>query len=73
MTEAGRAFGLALPEISAATKIWRRMYDSEEQLSRDVRDFIREPRALGLLEEAEVDLDADDDGVQIAVLEKEVA
>jgi D-psicose/D-tagatose/L-ribulose 3-epimerase len=29
------AFGLALPEIAAATKIWRRMFDSEEQLARD--------------------------------------
>lgn len=30
------AFGLALPKLSAATKIWRRMYVSEEQLARDV-------------------------------------
>jgi D-psicose/D-tagatose/L-ribulose 3-epimerase len=29
------AFGLALPEIAAATKIWRRMFESEEQLARD--------------------------------------
>ena len=28
------AFGLALPEIAAATKIWRRMFQSEEQLAR---------------------------------------
>ena len=28
------AFGLALPAIAAATKIWRRMYQSEEQLAR---------------------------------------
>jgi D-psicose/D-tagatose/L-ribulose 3-epimerase len=35
------AFGLALPEISAATKIWRRMYESEEQLSRDALNFIK--------------------------------
>lgn len=35
------AFGLALPEISAATKIWRRMYDSEEQLARDGLAFIK--------------------------------
>ncbi len=35
------AFGLALPEISAATKIWRRMYDSEEQLSHDALAFMR--------------------------------
>jgi D-psicose/D-tagatose/L-ribulose 3-epimerase len=35
------AFGLALPEIAAATKIWRRMYDSEEQLARDALAFMR--------------------------------
>ena len=35
------AFGLALPEISAATKIWRRMYESEEQLSRDALKFMK--------------------------------
>jgi D-psicose/D-tagatose/L-ribulose 3-epimerase len=35
------AFGLALPEISAATKIWRRMYESEEQLARDALKFMK--------------------------------
>ncbi len=35
------AFGLALPEIAAATKIWRRMYQSEEQLARDALAFVR--------------------------------
>ncbi len=35
------AFGLALPEISAATKIWRRMYDSEDQLARDALAFMK--------------------------------
>ncbi len=35
------AFGLALPELVAATKIWRKMYDSEEQLARDALAFIR--------------------------------
>jgi len=35
------AFGLALPEIAAATKIWRRMYESEEQLSRDALAFMK--------------------------------
>jgi len=35
------AFGLALPEISAATKIWRRMYGSEEQLARDALEFMK--------------------------------
>lgn len=36
------AFGLALPELAAATKIWRRMYDSEWQLATDAYAFIRE-------------------------------
>ena len=36
------AFGLALPEIAAATKIWRRMYDSEEQLARDALAFMQQ-------------------------------
>ncbi|MGL4944438.1 MAG: sugar phosphate isomerase/epimerase family protein [Thermoguttaceae bacterium] len=36
------AFGLALPKLSAATKIWRRMYTSEEQLARDVYKFMKE-------------------------------
>lgn len=35
------AFGLALPEISAATKIWRRMYESEEQLASDGLKFMK--------------------------------
>ncbi len=35
------AFGLALPEISAATKIWRRMYQSEEQLATDALKFMK--------------------------------
>ena len=35
------AFGLALPSLVAATKIWRRMYESEEQLSRDGLEFMR--------------------------------
>ena len=35
------AFGLALPEIAAATKIWRRMYQSEEQLARDALAFMK--------------------------------
>lgn len=36
------AFGLALPELAAATKIWRRMYESEEQLARDGLAFMKE-------------------------------
>jgi len=35
------AFGLALPELAAATKIWRRMFDSEEQLAKDSLAFMR--------------------------------
>jgi D-psicose/D-tagatose/L-ribulose 3-epimerase len=35
------AFGLALPELAAATKIWRRMYGSEEQLARDGLAFMK--------------------------------
>jgi D-psicose/D-tagatose/L-ribulose 3-epimerase len=35
------AFGLALPELVAATKIWRRMYESEEQLARDGLAFMK--------------------------------
>jgi D-psicose/D-tagatose/L-ribulose 3-epimerase len=35
------AFGLALPSIAAATKIWRRMYHNEEQLARDALAFMR--------------------------------
>lgn len=36
------AFGLALPELAAATKIWRRMFDSEEQLARDGLAFMKQ-------------------------------
>ena len=36
------AFGLAMPEIAAATKIWRRMYESEEQLTRDSLAFMKQ-------------------------------
>ena len=35
------AFGLALPELAAATKIWRRMFESEEQLAADAYQFMR--------------------------------
>jgi D-psicose/D-tagatose/L-ribulose 3-epimerase len=35
------AFGLALPELAAATKIWRRMYHDEMQLARDGIAFMR--------------------------------
>jgi D-psicose/D-tagatose/L-ribulose 3-epimerase len=35
------AFGLSLPEIAAATKIWRRMYETEEQLAKDALAFMK--------------------------------
>ncbi len=35
------AFGLALPELAAATKIWRRMYHDEAQLCRDAINFMK--------------------------------
>ncbi len=35
------AFGDALPELAAATKIWRRLFESEEQLARDGHVFLR--------------------------------
>jgi D-psicose/D-tagatose/L-ribulose 3-epimerase len=35
------AFGLALPELAAATKIWRRMFESEEKLARDALAFMK--------------------------------
>jgi D-psicose/D-tagatose/L-ribulose 3-epimerase len=35
------AFGLALPALAAATKIWRRMFETEEQLSRDALAFMK--------------------------------
>lgn len=39
------AFGLALPELAAATKIWRRMFESEEQLARDGLAFMKQEYA----------------------------
>ena len=35
------AFGLALPELAAATRIWRRMYESEERLAADGLAFMK--------------------------------
>lgn len=35
------AFGLSLPELVAATKIWRRMYDTEEALAKDGLAFMQ--------------------------------
>jgi D-psicose/D-tagatose/L-ribulose 3-epimerase len=39
------AFGLALPEIAAATKIWRRMFDTELKLAKDGITFIKQELA----------------------------
>jgi D-psicose/D-tagatose/L-ribulose 3-epimerase len=35
------AFGLFLPDIAAATKIWRKMYQDEDQLARDALAFMK--------------------------------
>ncbi len=35
------AFGVALEKLIPATKIWRRMYDTEEQLARDALAFMK--------------------------------
>ncbi len=35
------AFGLALPELAAATKIWRRMFPSEEYLAKHALEFMK--------------------------------
>jgi D-psicose/D-tagatose/L-ribulose 3-epimerase len=35
------AFGLALPEIAAATKIWRKMFDTELKLAEDALRFMK--------------------------------
>jgi D-psicose/D-tagatose/L-ribulose 3-epimerase len=40
------AFGLALPELAAATKIWRRMFDNELQLAEEGLKFMKEQVAL---------------------------
>ncbi len=40
------AFGLALPELVAATKIWRRMYDTEFQLAQDGLAFMKNQVAI---------------------------
>ena len=35
------AFGMALPALAAATKIWRRMFKTEEQLAQDGLNFMK--------------------------------
>ena len=42
------AFGTGLPEIAKATSIWRRMYDTEEQLAADGFRFLRDQRDRAL-------------------------
>ncbi len=42
------AFGLALPELAAATKIWRRMYDTEERLAWDSLEFMKSQMAASV-------------------------
>ena len=39
------AFGNALPELAAATCIWRKMFESEEQLARDGLAFMKQQHA----------------------------
>jgi len=39
------AFGTAMPSLVAATKIWRRMYQDEEQLARDGLAFMKKRTA----------------------------
>ena len=36
------AFGQSLEDLLAATKIWRRMYESEEQLASDGLKFLKQ-------------------------------
>jgi D-psicose/D-tagatose/L-ribulose 3-epimerase len=40
-TYAVEAFGLDLPELIPVVKIWRKMYESEEQICRDAFQFIK--------------------------------
>jgi D-psicose/D-tagatose/L-ribulose 3-epimerase len=40
------AFGDALPDLAGATKIWRRMFESEERLAREGAAFVRGKLAL---------------------------
>ena len=35
------AFGMSLPALAAATRIWRPMFESPEQLARDAVQFLR--------------------------------
>jgi len=34
------AFGNSLPNLAAATKIWRKLFDNEEQLASDAYAFL---------------------------------
>ncbi|MFA9431799.1 sugar phosphate isomerase/epimerase family protein [Egicoccus sp. AB-alg2] len=42
------AFGSGLPELAAATCIWRRMFDSEDQLAADGHAFVRDAWAAAV-------------------------
>ena len=39
------AFGMALPELAAATRIWRKMYDDELTLAKDGLSFMKQSTA----------------------------
>ena len=39
------AFGNFLPNLAAATKIWRPLFDSEEELAVEALDFLKEKSA----------------------------
>ena len=41
------AFGRSVPELAAATRIWRDTFDSPEQLARDALRVLRDDRARG--------------------------
>jgi D-psicose/D-tagatose/L-ribulose 3-epimerase len=41
------AFGRSVPELAAATCIWRDMFDSEEQLARDALRLLRSLAVAG--------------------------
>jgi len=40
------AFGMALPELAAATRIWRRMFDNELKLAQDGLTFMKQQVAM---------------------------
>lgn len=40
------AFGMALPKLAAATKIWRKMFENGDRLAQDALDFMRRQVSL---------------------------